>query len=770
MVEVELIKGKQRKGLDSAYDGAIKVLFDKKNVKKALKLCEKGLKEAEKEKDEHWIGKFSDFRNHTIPVELKKKFKLYLDKATKKEKDRKYADAIKTLIKAKELLKALYKLEKKEEILDEHLQKINQKISRLEDKIKEDSNKIDIDDQLNDLENDPQVGEYIPNEQIELESDKIDIDDPLDDLEYNSQVVEEMPIPDLSKEIEDSNKLEAIKEAYREHKKEIRKETKYNGGLMFHPKFKINRPSKSAPSSKSRKKYLKKITVQDIPRGQSVSKNSSKNISKNVATVVSNMAGQIVQEINEEDLNRMANEIINDKTQGFSQEIRELEQEIEDYQQEVNEIRQEIQEEGQSVAESDFQKLTRSTQNKGKHISIQEEVLNHDSVRQLTKKVEENLKSSGYYVIPKNSPLTRRLMNEIDVLALKVVHIGEDLDEIIILPVEVCNLKGSLVISEDKASKFDYRPSKKKLRLPDKAKNILVAPNVDKLARSQKSVFRDLTNEGSLFKFFKRYLKMNISVEKTKTNKRLFFRFGQVQYKILIDPILVCQSETYSREKVVPYPYLKSSNLHAIKLDLLPELVEFLEKKYAMIESYSHQESPINSYFNGVSKFMADVRLYSVPFIAFGFIFLLAFVFQAHSILQVLIALGYAAIGIYSAILLFLYVKFSKRKSELTKEFNTPYYQKPVNVDETDLLMISEEFSNELMEQFIYECFGKDAKFDVVSRIEREKVKKIIPETKSRKNDQFSNFLEEDKVVQKIPAAKSLRDRLIEKYSSFLED
>ena len=93
-------------------------------------------------------------------------------------------------------------------------------------------------------------------------------------------------------------------------------------------------------------------------------------------------------------------------------------------------------------------------------------------------------------------------------------------------------------------------------------------------------------------------------------------------------------------------------------------------------------------------------------------------------------------------------------------------------MDETDLLMISKEQSPQDMEQFIYECFGKLANFDIISKLEEQKITQGISNYKHTKevndfNDEsFKNSLQ----TVKYPSTKYLKDKITSKYGSFLED
>ena len=168
---------------------------------------------------------------------------------------------------------------------------------------------------------------------------------------------------------------------------------------------------------------------------------------------------------------------------------------------------------------------------------------------------------------------------------------------------------------------------------------------------------------------------------------------------------------------------------------------------------------------------MEDLRKYSAPFILYGFVFLLALLFQWYPFLSFLINLGYGVISLYIVVIGYIYLKLCNQKSELQREFSTPYYQKKLNFDETNLILINEELSPRFMEQFVYECIEKDNEFNIVKKIEQKNAENFLRNKLSKKKIDDSQLFELDAPSQSVETKESqLKDKLVEKYSSFLED
>ncbi len=136
------------------------------------------------------------------------------------------------------------------------------------------------------------------------------------------------------------------------------------------------------------------------------------------------------------------------------------------------------------------------------------------------------------------------------------------------------------------------------------------------------------------------------------------------------------------------------------------------------------------------------------------------------------IGLAFAAICLYPIVLLYSYLKFYKVKTAISNESDTPSHHGKVMMDETDLLMISKEQSPQDMDQFIYECFGKSADFNIISKLEEQKIPRRISNYKRNKeiDDSNSDSFESPLQTVKYPSTKYLKDKITSKYGSFLED
>lgn len=390
------------------------------------------------------------------------------------------------------------------------------------------------------------------------------------------------------------------------------------------------------------------------------------------------------------------------------------------------------------------------------------EKLTSVEINYIKTEIQEEFTSNGYYLINHN-PFLKNIFNKIDLLGVKIIQVNEFLDLLLLVPVKINSIKGSLIISEDSVDyNFSHETGKRYNRTTTTVLNV----NLDKITQSQEIIFNELISEGTLFQFFRKYLKLNISVEKTITNKKLFFRVGALQYKVLIEPVIINHGNVGLIEKVIPFAYQKYRNLHILELENLSELLPYLEKKYYLIEAQNDQETSIKRYFKATGSLMEELRLYSIPFIGFGVIFAFALLSQVPELIEVFMNLGFGLIIIYGVVVGYLYYKFYKKKVVIQQEFHTPYYQKLLELDETSLILINEEFSPELMAQFSYECLGKNVPFPLISQLERNRAEDLLTKKKITSEIEKGEFFE-----SKLKGSDSkMKDKLISKYGSFLED
>lgn len=374
--------------------------------------------------------------------------------------------------------------------------------------------------------------------------------------------------------------------------------------------------------------------------------------------------------------------------------------------------------------------------------------------------ISDTFKDAGCYEIPSSLESLKQFTTPLDYLGCKVAKASDDLRILFLFPVKRFDREGTVLIDE---SKVELKSHSSKTDLGAYYDIEQVAKD---LLQVRDSMYQDIISDQNILRFFQKYLQITLSLEKGFGNKSVVFLSGTTQYKVFIEPILLCYNPPKSMEKSLVFPYQRSSNLHAVtKADLAP-LVAFLEKKYRMIEKRTKKTNSVKDYQQSEEKFHASVKYASIPI--FGYSAALMFLYFAgmYYLLRLFNTIGLALIGIYIAVLLFFYFNFSRIKKRVTTQFKTPYYLQKLEFSEIDLLDFKEDLTDELLAQFGYECLGKDVKFGVLEQSETNALRQSVEE--KRTEPIIQNLFETEH--SKPETVSNLTTKYNVKYSSFLDD
>ena len=369
-------------------------------------------------------------------------------------------------------------------------------------------------------------------------------------------------------------------------------------------------------------------------------------------------------------------------------------------------------------------------------------------------------KDVGYYEIPNTMATLKRFTNSLDYLGCKIVQASNDLNILLLFPLKCFNQEGTVLVDETKLelksyAKINHRESYRSISQTSK-----------KLLQTRDSMNDDIESGNHVLNFFQKYLQLSLSLEKGFGKNSVVFLSGTTQYKIYIEPILLCSSPPRSMEKPLVFPYQKSTNLHVVsKNDLIP-LTRFLEKKYQIIENRTKKSSSINDYKGAEETFRSSVKFASIPIFGYSVTLLIIYFAELYFLLRLLNTIGLAVIGIYLSLLSFFYFRAYKTKKQFTDQFETPYYQQNLEFNETDLLNFREELTDELLTQFGYECLERDAKFGVIEQSETNALKLTV-ETKKNKAE-FKKMFEPEQVEATTVSIPTTKYKT--KYQDFLED
>ena len=383
-----------------------------------------------------------------------------------------------------------------------------------------------------------------------------------------------------------------------------------------------------------------------------------------------------------------------------------------------------------------------------------------DAREEIKTKIEESLKNSGYYEIPRTISTLNPFVENVDYVGCKLVRVSKGVNHIFIIPIKIFDLEGTVLVDE---TKLEYNTgtndskTESMSRLRHYHKNLLYTRDL---------MFDDIVNDRKFREFFQKYLQVSLTLEKSVENKKLFFLSGQTQYKVLIEPIMLCKTPPRCMEKNIPFPYQRNTNIHIIHQPNLSQLLYFLEQKYRLIESRLKSSNTIKNYQKIGEKFRTNVRIASIPLVIYAIALAVIYFAEFFFLLRLFNSIGFAIIGIYLTILVFLYFKFYRTKKELAIEFETPYYMQNLEFSEIDLLEFKDQFTTEYLAQFGYECFGKGKSYKVLEQIEEDNFKNNV--LKKQNEAEPKIICESNEEMEESVSIDNSKYK--NKYLSFLED
>ena len=411
--------------------------------------------------------------------------------------------------------------------------------------------------------------------------------------------------------------------------------------------------------------------------------------------------------------------------------------------------------------------------------SSPEDVLKVDK-NQIYQKIANTIKIRQYHEILSNSQDVREFRRGVDYLGCKIITVSNNTRLIMLMPIKFLPSRNHLIVSESRVLKpISTNESSSLQYMPDS----IAEAHARQLTKVSDAMFDSFTNEGTIFSLISRYFGMDAIVQKGFKQQPLFMASGEVEYEIIIDPILVTNQSVSSIEKTIPFPYQHSSNLHVVELEELQELMEYLEQKHAMLATQGSSSNALVEQLEMKNSFYKNIKNYSLPFLGFGSVFSLFLVMQMGNLVRLFTSLGFALIFIYIGAIMFVLYRYFQATNEMTIHFKTPHYERRVELPKEDLILISEEFSEEWMAQLEHEVTHGIKKKHVKLKKNsfttfRSKKSNIEPKKEhvpmihdQKHHEQFeAGALVMETEFEREQDLNELNDPILSKYQSFLDD
>ncbi len=662
--------------------------FKNGDLEQALNILEEALKEARKSNDGEWTTKFNILHSTLSFNKRDNDVRQTLRKAKKEQAVFKYETSFQLYAKARRELEELYKLGRNERQLLKRKASVDKAIIALREKAKESG--VILPPTADSITEDPLVKES-PKERpvvltISVASAKAE---PTNQIESTSLKAVESSLASVN------DKITLIES------KNVPKKAKIEPIPALKPPKITSKPQEKQGIIKEKVNEIQpecnQPAVSEVPKKSGV----PTRLTKPVVPAKKNTSEKTVE----------PSKIPGAKPtiailQNSNQKLSEKTKEVQNFENESNSGSIEDLTENQSKNEVESVEYSSETQ---KHIAIRKEQYTENKVQEYTKKLASELKELGFTIIRSKSASLVKISKIADILAAKVFNLSNTNKILMVLPIKMLNLKGNVTISE---KDVNYIPNNANLTLTNALNNVLIGSTANAMNLLHDIVFKAIVSQSGLFKALRKYLRVKLSLETTYGQRRLFFRDGSVQYNVIIEPMAVSLNEVNFKEGIVPFPYLRSNNVHYIQINQISQLIDHLEFKYSTIENHQKKESSLASYIKESDRFLENVKRASLVVFTYGVLCLFLMLFQIFAILNLLISIGYALACVYFLVLAVLYFKYYFLKSNLSKEFNTPYYKRKLTLDDDELLAVCEGLSDDMLNQFYFECFGKISKMN----------------------------------------------------------
>ncbi len=317
--------------------------------------------------------------------------------------------------------------------------------------------------------------------------------------------------------------------------------------------------------------------------------------------------------------------------------------------------------------------------------------------QQSAQKILQVIREAGMIEIPMNNPELREVFRAVDLLACKPMRGDNGRCIILLVPIKH-------VITEDPVYVWDSHVMTGKINSnPTTAQNMAINTHTKKLLQAREYLFSDMINGHSLISLVARYIGILMKADLTFKNQRLYLGSGEIEYQVIIDPVLLSDSRVYCMEKTLPYAYQQGLNLHVISYDQLDELLEYLEVKYRLLIRHDTSQNAILKVKNVKMSTFKQLELFSLPFLVYGVLFSFFLIMGLQEVIRFFISLGFGLIFVYGGCIGYLLYRHFHSLKHVGSEFSIPFYQKPIELLEEDFILINEHLSSEWMAQFSYE-------------------------------------------------------------------
>ena len=365
-----------------------------------------------------------------------------------------------------------------------------------------------------------------------------------------------------------------------------------------------------------------------------------------------------------------------------------------------------------------------------------------------------------FYTVPE----FQRSVHGTDLIAFRTLKVSEHKHILLIIPIKVSStLNNALIITESmiKLLKNSTESARKQVET--------IQEQVNSLSNTPLRIIENLSKKQELFKVACHYLGGTYLLEVNKNRRSVYFHDGMTEYKAVITPLFITRDRIGFAEKVLAYPYQRANNIHYLNPSQLPKFLSFLERKEINTVKYTELDSTIENKANLYNEFLTQIQYTSLIFLPIAIILMILSLIYMSQFFVPFVGLEITSLVGYGLILGYFYMKYLRETQALQKS-SDPIAARSSNgqIDETDLELMSTEFTAEEMNQLLYELFGKEHMLDTSrfsSSFSSSEVReeKVVESKQSRGNGKT-------KPNEEVNTKEDKEDLIVKKYAQLLND
>ncbi len=191
-----------------------------------------------------------------------------------------------------------------------------------------------------------------------------------------------------------------------------------------------------------------------------------------------------------------------------------------------------------------------------------------------------------------------------------------------------------------------------------------------------------------------------------------------------------------------------------------------------LIETHTLKKNLLDDYLNTYDRLFSRLRYFTLPFMGYAWI-LLFITFFTPQVLSIFIWVGIGLSILFGVGASLIALSLINEQRAIHDYYKTPYYERPLEIDETGIVLINEELPKEWMHQFIYEADMNTKQLETTRIIETEGLRAELNDIQSFSPPKMEDDDEMERKSNRPENEKNkiyFRPSMAKKYQKFMED